>query len=160
MLSRLLIACRSSFPMIRRCGSVTRQSIGPSMSSRAADWNVSCLAACVRAVTCVSLAMQSRRVTWAHVTAATLLSKQPTEAEDRKISRHWEGDPIINLHHSELGTLVERTTRYTKLICLPPAGKVMGGPGPSRTGPRRLDMGAQSTRNANERTIDLMPSTL
>lgn len=62
---------------------------------------------------------RARRRPSGHVTSEVVISKRPAEADDRKTAGHWEGDLIIGTSRSAIGTIVERTTRFTILLHLP-----------------------------------------
>jgi IS30 family transposase len=102
---------------------------------------------------------RARRDQRGFITPEVTLGRRPAEVADRSAPGHWEGDLIIGLNRSAIGTLVERVTRYTILLPLPR----MDGYGAQdrvKNGPALAGHGAEAVKNATIEAVAFLPEKL
>jgi len=116
------------------------------------------LTACLRTGRALRVPRErSRRRGKSFVTPEILISERPAEVADRAVPGHWEGDLILGLRSSAIGTLVERTTRFTLLLHLPP---MVGQGQRSKHGPALAGHGAEAVRAAIVNAMVSFPEQL
>jgi IS30 family transposase len=100
------------------------------------------LASCLRTGRALRKPRRSSGERRGRIKDMVMISERPAEVADRAVPGHWEGDLIIGENSaSAIGTLVERTTRFTLLLHL-------------------SDQTAATVREAIAATIITLPSEL
>ena len=94
----------------------------------------------------------------AFVSPEVMITERPPEANDRAVPGHWEGDLILGLDSSAIGTLVERSTRFTLLLHLPRLTDF--GQPRVKNGPALAGHGADAVRDAIASSIVTLPTQL
>ena len=118
------------------------------------------LIACLRTGRALRVPRERARRRGKHfISEEVKISSRPAEVADRAVPGHWEGDLIIGSNRSAIGTLVERTTRLTMLLHLPP----MDGHGVQpreKHGPALAGHGAEAVNAAIAEQFATLPDQM
>jgi len=116
------------------------------------------LVTCLRTGRALRVPRSRTRRGKAFVSPKVMITERPSEANDRAVPGHWEGDLILGLDSSAIGTLVERSTRFTLLLHLPRMTDF--GQPRVKNGPALAGHGAEAVRDAIASSIATLPKQL
>lgn len=102
---------------------------------------------------------RAKKLRTGFITDDVTIDSRPDEVADRTTPGHWEGDLIIGLGRSAVGTLVERTSRFTTLLHLPRKDGYGDAP-PVKNGPALSGYGSESVRDALAAAMTPLPEHL
>ena len=102
---------------------------------------------------------RTKKLRTGFITDDVTIGARPNEVDDRAIAGHWEGDLIIGLNRSAVGTVVERTSRFTTLLHLPRKDGDGSAP-PVKNGPALSGYGSESVRDALAAALTPLPEHL
>lgn len=118
------------------------------------------LTACLRSGRALRVPRERARVrNKAFIGDAIMISDRPAEIADRAVPGHWEGDLILGLGSSAIGTLVERSSRFTILLHLPRMDGYQQAPR-IKNGPPLAGHGAEAVRLAIAQSMGKLPEQL
>ncbi|WP_423836763.1 transposase [Stutzerimonas stutzeri] len=117
------------------------------------------LSACLRTGRALRVPRARARQQDKHFTTPmVMISLRVAEVADHAVPGHCEGD-LIGLNSFAIGTLVERTSRFTILLHLPPMPGYAPG-APVKNGPALVGHGAEAVRDAIAAKIATQPAEL
>ncbi|MEW2019690.1 IS30 family transposase, partial [Rhodococcus sp. NPDC076796] len=102
---------------------------------------------------------RAKKLRTGFITDDVTIGSRPDEVADRKTPGHREGGLIIGLGRSAVGTLVERTSRFTTLLHLPRKDGYGDAP-PVKNGPALSGYGSESVRDALQAAMTPLPEHL
>jgi IS30 family transposase len=102
---------------------------------------------------------RAKKLRTGFITDDVTIGARPDDVDDRVEAGHWEGDLLIGLNRSAVGTVVERTSRFTTLLHLPRKDGYRTA-APVKNGPALSGYGSESVRDALVEALTPLPKHL